>query len=123
LAYLFNQIKLAQDNIDVETYNKLISLVAEFEEALTSIKRITDRVIAVRDTTVAHIDRKHVNNLSSVLQNPPISWEDMTLAYSVVGSGLLEIGKHLGSDSNLQDHATLAYFALENKTRLICRLP
>jgi hypothetical protein len=123
LAYLFKNIKLSQDNIDIETHNKLISFVSEFEGALINIKHITDRVIALRDTAVAHIDKKHLSNLSSLLQNPPISWEDMTLAYSVVGSGLLEIGKHLGSDPNLQDHATLAFFALENKTRLICRLP
>ncbi len=123
LAYLLNHIKLSQGNIDPEIYKKLDLFVLEFEDELTRIKHITDRVIALRDTTVAHIDRKHVNNLDALLQRPPISWEDMTFAYSVVGSGLLEIGKHLGLDPNIQDYITLAYFALENKTRLICRLP
>jgi hypothetical protein len=123
LAYLLNHIKLSEGNIDPETYKKLSLFVLEFEDELTSIKHITDRVIALRDTTVAHIDRKHVNNLDALLQSPPISWEDMTFAYSVVGSGLLEVGKHLGLDSNIQDYITLANFALENKTRLICRLP
>jgi len=123
LAYLFNQIKLSQNNLDIETYNELESFVVEFEEALTKVKHITDRIIALRDTTVAHIDRKHVNNQSNLLHNPPVSWDDMTLVYSVVGSGLIEIGKLLGTDPNLQAYSMLTYFALENKTRLVCRLP
>lgn len=123
LAYLLNHIKLSQHNIDPEIYRRLTLFVLEFEEELTRIKPITDRVIALRDTTVAHIDRKQVNNLDAILQKPPISWDDMIFVYSVVGSGLLEIGKHLGLDPNIQDYITLANFALENKTRLICRLP
>jgi hypothetical protein len=123
LAYLLNHIKLSQDNIDPKIYRKLTLFVLEFEDELKRIKHITDHVIALRDTTVAHIDRNYVNNLDAILQRPPIGWDDMTFAYSVVGSGLLEIGKYLGLDPNVQDYITLANFALESKTRLICRLP
>lgn len=123
LAYLINCIKLSKSSFDSETYNNLILFVTDFEDALFNIKPITDRVIAMRDTTIAHVDRKLVNNSSVLFQQLPISWKDMTTMYSVVGSGLIEIGKYLGLDPNMGDYSTLTYFMLENKTRFICRLP
>jgi hypothetical protein len=121
LHYLFNCIKASKNKFDAETYNHLESFICEFERGLLKISRITDSVIKLRNTTVAYLDRKHVNNPSSLIQNPPIKWDDMERAYDIIGSGLSKIGNFLGFE-DIRPYASIANIALAEKTRRINRL-
>ncbi len=121
LTYLINQIKVSRNTFEPDTYESLILFVHKFEEELAKIAPTIIRVVELRDKTVAHIDRKYVNDPASILQNPPIEWDDMIFAYDLVGSGLLEIGKYLGFDENIGNHIVLSNFLLKNKATEIYR--
>lgn len=119
LFYLLSYIKDSKDLFDTKTYDQLVNFISEVETELDKISHITDSVIKLRNTTVAHLDRKHVNNPLILLQNPPIKWSDMELAYTIIGSGLMEIGKYL--DLDFQDIITISNFELAKKTRKVYR--
>lgn len=123
LDYMFNITRNSKDHLNIESYDQLISFIDEFEDELKKISRITDHAIHLRDTSVAHLDRKHVNNPSSLLQKPPARWEDINLAYTVVGSGLLEIGKLLGLiTDDIEGYVSISNYVLAKKTRSVYRL-
>jgi hypothetical protein len=122
LGYMFNIVKNSDDDLKNESYDQLISFIGEFEDTLRRIAPILQHIIHLRDTSVAHLDRKHVNNPSALIQKPPAKWEDMYMAYTVVGSGLLEIGKLLGLESEIEDYILISNNQLAKETRRVYRL-
>lgn len=121
LAYLFNCIKESKSKFDIGTFSRLSSFMQEAESLLTSITLTIDAAITLRDTSVAHLDRRHVNNPATLINNPPIKWKDIEFAYDIVGSALLETGKLLGL-SDLKPYTALANIALTQQTRKVFRL-
>ena len=122
LAYLFNCLRDAKKILGEEKYDQIMSCISEFEAELDYISNITKAIVELRDTTVAHIDRKHVNNPLDLFKDQIISWEDMEKALSIISSGLLDLGKHLGLDRNFPDYAQFAKFVLATKTKQIYNL-
>ena len=120
LAYLFNCIKESKGKFDIVTFNRLSSFMREAETLLNSITATIDAAITLRDTSVAHLDRRHINNPASLINNPPIKWDDIEFAYDIVGSALLETGKLLGL-SDLKPYTALANLALSQQTRGVFR--
>jgi hypothetical protein len=120
LSYLFNNIKNGGNEINDS--DQLIKFIGEFENELARIKSITDSVVTLRDKTVAHIDRKYINNPSSLIINPPVKWEDMDKAYDIIFNGLLKIGKYLNIDANLADCINISNRILAKETQMVFRL-
>jgi len=119
LTYFFNCVRESKKKLGDEKYNQIMAHIGEFETELERVSKITKAIIELRDTTVAHVDRKHVNNPSALFKDQPISWEDMELAITVISCGLLELGKHLGLSENLPDYIHLAKFSLTRKTKKV----
>jgi hypothetical protein len=116
LDYLITCVKDSKDLFDVKTKNRFLSFVDEINYALSIISTTIERVTELRDKSVAHLDRKHINNPSFFLKKPPMKWDELATAYSVVGSAILEIGKYLDLDNNMEDIIRLADFALTKRT-------
>jgi hypothetical protein len=106
----------------LETYHRFKLFADELEFALSTISETTKRIIELRDTSIAHLDRKHINNPSFLLQKPPVAWKDLEITYTVIGRGLLEIGTYLGFDNNIQDYIDIANFELMKKTLQVLAL-
>lgn len=121
LAYLFNCIKESKAKFDMGIFSQLSAFIEEAEALLRSITPTIDAAITLRDTSVAHLDRRHINNPASLINNPPIKWEDIEFAYDIVGIALLETGKLLGL-SDLKPYTALANIALAQQTRKVFRL-
>ncbi|HLO13937.1 MAG TPA: hypothetical protein VK206_03845 [Anaerolineales bacterium] len=118
LTYLFNCIASSKDELGTEAYNQLAKFIPEFQSALQKISSTINGAITLRNTAVAHLDRRHINNPLSLIQDPPITWDELEMAYNIVGSGLSEIGKHLGV-LDIQPYATIANFVLAQQTRRV----
>jgi hypothetical protein len=116
--YLFNCIKDKNPGLESREYSSLLVLIEEFETALAALNNTLDAVIKIRDTTIAHLDKKHVNNPNALLVSNNPLWDDLSNAYSLVGSGLDEIGKYFGLVPIL-DFVTLANLELAEKTKLV----
>ena len=113
-----NGIKEENPGLEESEYSNLLILIKEFETALKGLNTTLDAVNMIRDTTIAHIDKKHINNPNALLiSNNPL-WDEILSAYSLVGSGLDEIGKYFGLVSAL-DFVTLANHELARKTKLV----
>ena len=121
LDYLFNCITSSKKELDSEVYAQLSTFISEFQSALEKVAPTINVAITLRDTSVAHLDRKHVNNPLSLLQNPPVTWDDIEMAYEVVGSGLSETGKYLGL-LDIRPYATISNFVLAQETRKVFSL-
>ena len=121
LAYLFNCIKASETDFAIEAFSRLSSFMQEADGLLRSIASTIDAAIMLRDTSVAHLDKRHINNPVVLINNPPIKWEDMEFAYDIVGSALLETGKLLGL-SDLKPYTALANLVLAQQTREVFRL-
>lgn len=119
LYYFFNCVRGSKKKLGDDKYNQIMAHIEEFEAELERVSNITKAVIELRDTTVAHVDRKHVNNPSALFKDQPIRWDDMEMAISVVSSGLEELGKYLGLGENFPDYAQLANFILFTKTKQV----
>jgi hypothetical protein len=119
ISYFFNCVRESNNKLGDEKYSQIMAYIGDFETELERVSNITKAVIELRDTTVAHVDRKHVNNPSALFKDQPISWDDMEIAISVVSSGLLELGKHLGLGENFPDYPQLANFFLAKKTKKV----
>ncbi|MBA4420562.1 MAG: hypothetical protein C0391_05395 [Anaerolinea sp.] len=118
LIFLFTGIKEENPGLEASEYSNLLVLIEEFETALDSLHTTLDAVIKIRDTTIAHIDKKHVNNPNALLvPNNPL-WDDLSNAYSLIGSGLDEVGKYFGLVPVL-DFVTLANVDLADKTKRV----
>ena len=122
IQYLINCINNSKEIFDSETRKHFNSFIGEFEAALKTIDAIIERIIEFRDTSVAHIDKEHINNPGFLLQKQPISCEDIELAYNVVNRAISEIGKYLNADRPGQEFIGLAYLDLMKKTWVIFRL-
>ena len=121
LDYLFNCITSSKKELGIEVYSQVSAFIPEFQSALEKVADTINVTITLRDTSVAHLDRKHVNNPSSLLQNPPVTWDDMEMAYNIVGSGLSEIGKYL-SLLDIHPYATITNLVLAQETRRVFNL-
>ena len=119
LSYFFNCVRESKKELGDEKYKKIIAYIGEFETELERLSNITKAVIKLRDTTVAHVDRKHVNNPSALFKDQPISWEDMEMAISVVSSRLLELGKYLDLGESFPDYPQIANFFLAKETKKV----
>ena len=117
LSYLFNCIRDSKKNLGAEKYDQIMRHINEFESEMEKISKVTSAVIELRDTTVAHVDRKHVNNPLEMFKDQPISWVEMEMAISIVSSGLMELGKHLGLGENFSDYTQLANYFLATRTK------
>ena len=122
LTYLINCIKNSKDELDAETYDHLTQFIGGFETTLATISPTINRIVEIRDTTIAHLDRNHVNNPSFLLQKPATEWKDVEIAYDVVGSGLIQIGKYLGLGNDIQDYIALGNLASTKQTLLVFNL-
>lgn len=120
LDYLFNCIRESRAEFDIGTYNRLSSFMQEVKALLMSIASTIDAAITLRDTSVAHLDRRQINNPVSAIIKPPIKWQNMEFAYDIVGSTLVETGKLLGL-TDLKPYTTLANLALAQQTRRVFR--
>ncbi|MBE7436269.1 MAG: hypothetical protein HS100_20305 [Anaerolineales bacterium] len=118
LNYLFNSIRSSEKSLGEEIHKNLTEFLSEFESALQEIDAPIQAALVMRDTTVAHLDRRHINNPAALTIDPPVKWDDLERAYDIIGSGLLRIGKLLGL-SHIEDHTTLANFFLANQTRMV----
>lgn len=119
LSYFFNCVRESKKELGDEKYNQIMAFIGEFETELERLSNITKAVIELRDTTVAHVDRKHVNNPSALFKDQPISWEDMEMAISVVSSRLLELGKYLDLGESFPDYPLIAKFFLAQETKRV----
>jgi hypothetical protein len=118
LDYLFNCIISSKNALDAEAYHQLSTFIPEFRTALEKVASTITVAFTLRDTSVAHLDRKHFNNPLSLIENPPVTWEDLEMAYNVVGSGLSEVGKYLGL-LDIHPYSTIANFVLAQETRRV----
>jgi hypothetical protein len=116
--YLFNSIKDKNPGLESREYSSLLVLIEEFETALAALNYTIDAVITIRDTTIAHLDKKHINNPNAILVTNNPLWDDLSNAYDLVRSGLDEIGKYFGLVPIL-DFVTLANLELAGKTKLV----
>ena len=116
--YLFNCIKENNPGLESSEYSSLLVLIEEFETALAALNTTLDAVITIRDTTIAHLDKRHVNNPNALLVSNNPLWDDLSNAYNLVGSGLDEIGKYFGLVPIL-DFITLANLELAGKTKMV----
>jgi len=114
LHYLFNCIRGSRRSFSGEQYDQLVAFLLEFESALLEIEGTIEAAIKIRDTTVAHLDRKHVNNPSALSIDSPVNWDDLKYAYDIVGNGLLKIGQIFGLSIDL---IILANYRLAQETR------
>ncbi len=119
LSYLFNCIFQSKNVMDKKTYEKLCLFIVEYKAELGKLAPLTDRIIGLRDKSVAHLDRKHVNNPQDLLEKLSIKWEEIELVYDLVGSGLLKIGEYLGLSTDYYSLSVLANYALAEKTKLV----
>lgn len=122
-SYLFREIRASESNFESEMFARFVKFADEFEWVLTSseMSPIFNHILELRDKTIAHVDRKHINNPSYFLEKPPIKWDDLNSAYHVVGNGILEIGKYLNLYQELGDIVVIANFVLGKKTQKIVK--
>ena len=71
----------------------------------------------MRDKSIAHLDKKHVNDPSFFLEKLTSTFGEIEEAYNVVEGAILEIGKYLGlNKTTLGDAITLLHHGLRTKT-------
>ena len=99
-----------------QTENQFLSFADEVNSAISVISATIEQVVELRDKSVAHLDRKHIDNPSFFLEKPPVKGDELSAAYLLVGSAIFEIGKYLDVDSNIEDSIKLARFDLTKKT-------
>jgi hypothetical protein len=58
--------------------------VANDEKILDNLSDIGDQVKEQRDLTIAHLDRKHINNPKSILMNPGVDMAKLESAYRTI---------------------------------------
>ena len=119
LSYLFNCIRESKKILGKDKYNQIMSHITEFESELDKLSNITMTLIELRDSTVAHLDRKHVNNPLALVNDQPIKWKEMEMTVSVVVNGLMELGKHLGLGESMMDYIILTNFFLASKSKQV----
>jgi hypothetical protein len=122
LSYLFDCITQSKKEFDEKAFDELFHFIEEFRVELEKISLTMDRIIELRDKSVAHLDRKHVNNPKYFLEKLPIKWDDLEWAYDLVGSGLLKIGGYLGVCTSIFPLSEIANFKLVEKTRLVYQI-
>ena len=116
LHYLFNCIRASRRSFSDEQYDQLAAFLLEFESALLEIEGTIEAAVKIRNTTVAHLDRKHVNNPAALSIDSPANWDNLKHAYNIVGNGLLKIGKIFGL-SHIENYTTLANYLLARETK------
>lgn len=116
LNYLITCIKDTKDLFDPKTENQFLSFADEVNSAISVISATIEQVVELRDKSVAHLDRKHINNPSFLLEKLPVKGDELSAAYLLVESAIFEIGKYLDVDSNIEDSIKLARFDLTKKT-------
>jgi len=122
LQYLIDCIRASKGLFDRETRKRFEGFSGEVEMAFKTIAPTVDRVVQLRDKSIAHLDRDHVNNPGFMLQNPDLSWQDVETAYTVVDSALTEIRRYLALQDPIHEYIGLAYGELQRETLQVFNL-
>lgn len=122
LSYLFNCIVESKNDFEEKVYNELLHFIEEYKLELVKISSTIEQVIELRDKSVAHLDRKHINNPRYFLDKPSLKWDKLEWAYDVAVSGLAKIGEYLGVQPDLISILTLANLKLAERTRLVYKI-
>jgi hypothetical protein len=122
IQYLMNSIINSKCSFERGIYEQLKKFIPQLEKALTRISPITEAIIKIRNKTVAHLDKAHINNPSSFFMTPPIKWDEFELAYNVVGSGLVKMKNIIEGGIDFTDFTLLSNWQLMKKTLMVYSL-
>lgn len=102
LDYLLNSMKANTKNLfhDTVTRESFSMFIGEVDVLRQELEQVTAAVIELRDKSVAHWDKKHINDPSFFLRDSPTQWEELEQAYFIVEKILSGLGTHLGMDDN-----------------------
>ncbi len=115
LKYLTNCLKDSKDFFDHPTKIRFNDFVKEVDLSLKTIKDVLTQIEDVRDNTIAHIDRVHVNNQDFLLTNGFIKWVELKKAYFLIENILFEISTYLNFDIK-KDMIEISKLDLKKKT-------
>lgn len=123
ISYLMNLIRASKQDFPEETSEKLLAKIDKFENELDQINDVTENVKHLRDTCIAHVDRKQINNPESLTQGTLLKRGDINNAFSVIYNGLREIGEDLPSDfDRLFDVYEFSINILVEKTKQVFKI-
>jgi hypothetical protein len=118
VKYLFKCIMDENPGIDSVSFSNLLEFIPIFESELININSTLQTVALIRDTTIAHLDKRHVTNPNALLApNNPL-WIDLERAFDITLSGLNEIRKYFDA-IDYQGYISLSNLDLSNKTKWI----
>jgi hypothetical protein len=119
LDYLFNIIRYSESSFKPEIFNEIMEFIPHFEKNIEGLSPVTDMTIVLRDKSIAHLDRDHVNKPYIFFANPPIKWEEFENAFDVIGSGLSKIKEIIEGGMNFVDFASIANAQLSIETKRV----
>ncbi len=101
--YLVNCIKNIHPPLPDIEYRNLFTVLDNLQSRLNAKTFMFDYIFQVRDTTIAHLDRRHINNPRALeILNRPY-WEELIELIEVIGEGLDYIGVFFGLERTLPD--------------------
>ena len=98
--YLINIIRENRKSYSDPHYEKLEEEISNFESYLNENTKFAERIKTIRDKHVGHLDRKHVNDPSSIELDLPIKFGEINDHYSLIREHLQRIGPLIDPDAD-----------------------
>lgn len=100
-SFMVNCIKNMHPVMPDDEYGHLLTELDEFEHQVQTMTSTLNSIIVMRDTTIAHIDKRHINNPRSLeITNSPY-WDEITDVIRIIADGLDKVGVYFGLNPSL----------------------
>jgi len=126
---LCNLLKSDKDSISLHYFctlfenqfgdkNELNDFIQDYINKISNYSNQIEAIKKIRDKTIAHVDRCHINDQRKLIINPPITYDDLETIYGIVGTFIRRVGSQLGF-INMESYSIISYQILKQRTELV----
>jgi hypothetical protein len=84
IDYLLNYVEQHSEVFPQIQGNTMLAVIARHRSQLESLNSLIANIKEQRDRTIAHLDKLHITNPSAVYTHPPIDYQEVEKAFSLL---------------------------------------